>query len=286
MTATRLPTARSDEDIIGLFRQRVKTVDLRVPTPAKPSFQLPEWPSTVRNRPHRSHLRPEGMVQGQRLVRSTNGFRRASTHSMMTRYTYFASVTLLLPLCAQDQEAVVSKDTISVHTVERGNMPLRERASGSITSLDPPRVVLRLAGENAERCEVGQKAMVQVDPPKVITGKVVKDSQVPNESGRCEIELADSLPANATVGKNVGGLIDVGELHDVVFLGRPADSSPNSVATIFVVEAGKDSARRVTVHYGKISGPLIQVVEGISAGDRVIVTDMSKWAKYERVRLK
>jgi hypothetical protein len=204
---------------------------------------------------------------------------------MMTKYTFCASVTLLLPLCAQDQEAVVSKDTILVHTVERGNMPLRERASGSITSLDPPRVVPRLTGENAARCEVGQKAMVQVDPPKVITGKVVKDSQAQNESGRCEIELTDPLPASATIGKNVGGLIDVAELYDVVFLGRPADSSPNSVATIFVVEAGNDSARRVTVRYGKISGPLIQVVEGISAGDRVIVTDMSKWAKYERVRL-
>ncbi len=44
-------------------------------------------------------------------------------------------------------------------------------------------------------------------------------------------------------------------------------------------------ARRVTVRYGAISGPLKQIVEGIAPGDRVIVTDTSKWAKYPRVRI-
>jgi HlyD family secretion protein len=202
-----------------------------------------------------------------------------------TIYVSCASLAFLLPLSAQDQEAVISRDTISVHTAERGNMPLRERAAGSITSLEPPRAILRLAGENAERCEPGQKATIQIDPPSVIAGKVVKGSQAQDELRRCEIELSDPLPAGTKVGKSVGGLIEVGELKDVVFFGRPADSLANSVATIFVLEAGNDFARRVTVRYGKISGALIEVVKGVSPGDRVIVTDMSKWAKYQRVRL-
>jgi len=204
---------------------------------------------------------------------------------MKNMYVIFASAILLTPLSAQNQEAVISKDTISVHTVERGNMPLRERAKVLISSLEPPRAVVNLAGDNAERCEPGQSVTIQINPPKVSTGKVVKGSSQ-NERGRCEIEFPDPLPSGTTVGQTFGALIELGEeLKDVVFFSRPADSSPNSVASIFVLEPGTGLARRVTVRYGKISGPLIQVIDGISPRDRVIVTDMSKWQKYEHVRL-
>ena len=200
-------------------------------------------------------------------------------------YLICTSAFLLMLLSAQDQEAVISKDAISVHTVERGNMPLRERAKVLISSLEPPRAVMKLAGDKAERCRPGQSVTIQINPPKVSTGKVVKGSSQ-DELGRCGIEFPDPLPSNTTVGQTYGALIELGEeLKDVVFFSRPADSSPNSVASIFVLEPGTDFARRVTVRYGKISGPLIQVIDGISPGDRVIVTDMSKWTKYERVRL-
>ena len=74
------------------------------------------------------------------------------------------------------------------------------------------------------------------------------------------------------------------EMKDIVFFGRPAISKPNSTATLFVLE-GNSHARRVTVRYGVISGPLIQVLDGLVPGERVIVTDMSKWADVARVRL-
>jgi HlyD family secretion protein len=118
----------------------------------------------------------------------------------------------------------------------------------------------------------------------VIAGVIVKASQDQVES-RCEIELSEPLPADTAVGKNVGALIGVGEMPDVVFFGRPADSSPNTNANIFVLEPEGTFARRVAVRYGKISGPLIQVVQGLAPGDRVIVTGMSKWAEFARVRI-
>ena len=134
-------------------------------------------------------------------------------------------------------------------------MPLRERAKVSISSLDPGRAVATLEGDNTERCEPGQSVTVQIAPPRSTTAKVPKGS-AQNERGRCEIEFPDPLPSGTTVGQTFGALVELGtELKDVVFLGRPADSSPNSQAMIFVLEPGTDFARRVTVHYGKISGP-------------------------------
>jgi hypothetical protein len=101
----------------------------------------------------------------------------------------------------------------------------------------------------------------------------------------CEVELSEAIPAGTTIGSKVRALIKVAELKDVVFFSRPADSSANSVANVFVAEPDSSFARRTTVRYGKMFGPLIQVVEGLAPGDRVIVTDMSKWATYPRVRI-
>jgi HlyD family secretion protein len=190
----------------------------------------------------------------------------------------------LFSACAQDQEPVISTDAISVHTVQRGDMPLRIRAAGSIVSLRPPRAVVKLSDPGVGPCKVGQKITAQIAPPKLLTGQVVR---IPDpDSGRCEIEFSEPLPDAAAVGAKLEALIDIGhQMRDVVFFGRLADSSPNSEATVFVLEPGGQYARRTSVHYGQISGPLIQIVSGLSPGDRVIVTDMSKWMSSPRVRL-
>ena len=164
-------------------------------------------------------------------------------------------------------------------------MPLRQNATGAVVALQPPSAVVTVAVGTGERCEVGRKGVIQFDPPKLITGRVVRTSQNKNDGSGCEIEFSEPLPANIAVGTSLRVLIEVGEMQDVVFFGRPADSSANSEATVFVLEPGDDFARRVVVRYGKISGPQIQVIAGLSPGDRVIVTDMSQWAAYGRVRL-
>jgi hypothetical protein len=104
------------------------------------------------------------------------------------------------------------------------------------------------------------------------------------ETRDCEVEFLDKLPEAAVPGIKAAGLIVSSELKDVVFFGRPGGSKANSTAEIFVLE-GTSNARRVRVQYGAMSGPLIQVLDGLAPGDKVIVTDMSKWAHLARIRL-
>src|SRR5215467_12620304 len=103
-----------------------------------------------------------------------------------------AWVSLPLSLHAQ-KLPVVSKDSISVHTVERGTMPLKLRAKGSVVSLQPPKVLVTIFPEDIGSCKVGLKATVQVNPPSLITGEVVAASQ--SKGGRdCEIRLTTAFP--------------------------------------------------------------------------------------------
>jgi hypothetical protein len=183
-------------------------------------------------------------------------------------------------LKAQSDEAVVKKDAVSIHTVERGSMSIFSSARGALTSLQPRRAVLTF-DNNGGRCDSGRSArLVIADNPKPFAGKVVGNT----DAGNCEVEFADALPEGAVIGSSVGALIVTNELKDVVFFGRPAVSRPNTTATIFVLE-GASRARRATVRYGAMSGPLIQVLDGLAPGDKVIVTDMSKWADFPVVRL-
>ncbi|HVX67277.1 MAG TPA: hypothetical protein VHA11_11775 [Bryobacteraceae bacterium] len=196
------------------------------------------------------------------------------------------AVLALLPLAAQSGESVVSKDSVSVHTVRRGNMPLRWRASGTLQSIDPPRALVTPIDGGSAPCRKGQGASVQVEPGKIATGKVVEVLEGENGArARCRIELSASLPAGTSTGKEVGALLDAGEIADTIYFERPADASAHSDAVAFVIEPDEQHARRVSVRYGELSGALIQILSGLSVGDRVIVTDMSRWRGSERVRL-
>ena len=134
---------------------------------------------------------------------------------------------------AQDNEPVVSKEEISVHSVERGSMSIFSPARGSVTSLEPRRALLSFDGD-AEACDAGRAArLVTGDNQRALAAKVVG----PANAGRCEVEFVDPLPDGSVVGQQVSALIVTRELKDVVFFGRPAGSQPNTTATIFLIEA-------------------------------------------------
>jgi HlyD family secretion protein len=184
-------------------------------------------------------------------------------------------------------EPEISRDSISIHEVQRGNMPLRLMGNGEIVSITPPQALVRVSAPATPPPQIGQKVSVQIKPPAVLVGKVV-DVDRAGESGftKVKIELGEPLPKGTALGAKLGSLIEVGELKDVVFFARPADARPNSEMALFVIDQDGQFARRTKVRFGVQSGPLIEIISGLSPGDRVIVTDTSKWVSHERIRLK
>ena len=49
-------------------------------------------------------------------------------------------------------------------------------------------------------------------------------------------------------------------------------------------DAGR-AARRQTVRLGRASSAAIEVLDGLAPGDRIIVSDMSRWDRFDRVVL-
>jgi multidrug efflux pump subunit AcrA (membrane-fusion protein) len=194
----------------------------------------------------------------------------------------------------QQSEPVVSKDSISIHTVRRGNMPLRLVLQGTVISMAPAKAVVSGPWNAAGFLKVGQAVDFEIQGRRiggslpVISGKVTRiESNNSTDSIRAAIDFVASLPEGTAAGTRIGALLDTGEeLRDIVLFDRPADARPNTDAAIFVIEPGDEYAKRVTVRYGRQSGAQIEIISGLVPGDRVIVTDMSAWTSYPRVRLK
>jgi HlyD family secretion protein len=71
----------------------------------------------------------------------------------------------------------------------------------------------------------------------------------------------------------------------VIFVGRPVFGQPESTVTLFKLEADGKHAGRTQVKLGRSSVNTIEVREGLRVGEQVVLSDMSAWDNYDRIRL-
>ena len=204
--------------------------------------------------------------------------------------TLFSFVCALIAGALQhpkQAEPSITRDAISVHTVERGDMPLREIVAGSVASVQPPRVTVSLSSRQVGVIKIGQPCSVQLHPPTVTAGKVGRLMRNSAGAVSAELYLDEAIPQGTAIGDLAPGLIEIGDTaHDIVFFARSADARPNSDSTIFRLDPDGQHATRVAVKYGRQSGALMEILAGLSPGDKVIVSDMSPYAGVDRVTLK
>lgn len=145
---------------------------------------------------------------------------------------------------------------------------------------------LKIAETQAKDVVVGQVS--QIDTRNgVVAGKVSRvDPSVQNGTVTVDVAIQGDLPKGARPDLSVDGTIELDRLADVVFVGRPAFGQDQNSISLFRVNGDGDEADRVKVKLGKSSVNAVQILEGLKPGDRVILSDMSAWDAYDRVRLK
>lgn len=120
----------------------------------------------------------------------------------------------------------------------------------------------------------------------IVQGKVSRiDPAVQNGTVTVDVQLEGQLPQGARPDLSVDGTIDLENLKNVLYVGRPAFGQEKSTVEIFKVDSDQKSASRVKVQLGRSSVNTVEIVGGLNEGDQVILSDMSRWDKYDRVRL-
>jgi len=144
---------------------------------------------------------------------------------------------------------------------------------------------LKIAETQAKDIVVGQDA--QIDTRNgIIPGKVSRiDPAVINGTRTVDVRLIGALPSGAVPDLSVDGTIEIENLKDVVYMGRPVFGQPNSTITIFKIDPDGRGASRVPVKLGRTSVNTIEILDGLKVGDRVILSDMAAMDGHDRIRL-
>jgi HlyD family secretion protein len=155
---------------------------------------------------------------------------------------------------------------------------------------DPTRLKaeLKIAETQAKDIQIGQRASIDTRNG-IIPGHVVHiDPAVEKGTGTVAVDvgLDGPLPLGARPDLSVDGTIELERLENVLYVGRPAFGQEKSVISLFKLEDGGNTAVRVQVKVGRTSVNFIEIVDGLKAGDQVILSDMSAWDGFDRVRLR
>jgi HlyD family secretion protein len=144
---------------------------------------------------------------------------------------------------------------------------------------------LQIAETQAKDVEIGQPASIDTHNG-TIPGKVVRiDPAVVNGTVMVDVALDGKLPDGARPDLSVDGTIEISHLTNVLYVGRPAFGQADSTVGLFKEMDGGKEAARVQVKLGEASVNEVQILKGLNVGDKVILSDMSRWDGFDRVRL-
>jgi multidrug efflux pump subunit AcrA (membrane-fusion protein) len=179
---------------------------------------------------------------------------------------------------AQGQsQPVVDRHKVWSDTVKQGDMKLDVRGLGRLTS--DRTAALKVAETQVQNVRQGHPAIIEFRNRKeIVRGKVaVVHPEVANGTVTVDVAMDDALPPGIDLQEPVDGIITVGGLTNVVYVGRPAFCRSNSRLMLFKVEPDGHSAKKVPVQFGAASVQRIEIKSGLQPGDKVIISDMSKY---------
>ena len=152
---------------------------------------------------------------------------------------------------------------------------------------DPSRLKaeVKIAETRAKDIQYGQAADIDTRNGH-IPGRVVRiDPAVQNGTVTVDVALEGELPKSVRTDLSVDGTIQLEHLENVVHVGRPVFGQEQGTITLFQLVENGTHAVRVPVKLGKSSVTSIEILEGLKPGDQVILSDMSAWDGYDRIRL-
>jgi HlyD family secretion protein len=144
---------------------------------------------------------------------------------------------------------------------------------------------LKIAETQAKDVQLEQTAEIDTHNG-VVPGHVIRiDPSVQNGTRTVDVQLDAPPPKGAVPDLSVDGTIELQHLDNVLYVGRPAFGQPDSTVSLFKVSPDGKEAAHVQVKLGRTSVNEVEITQGLNVGDTVILSDMSRWDGFDRIRL-
>jgi HlyD family secretion protein len=145
---------------------------------------------------------------------------------------------------------------------------------------------IKIAETQAKDITIGQSATVDTRNG-LAKGHVSRiDPSVQNGTVTVDVVFDEPLPLGARSDLSVDGTIELENLKDVLYVGRPVHGQSDSTISLFKLTGDESEATRVNVKLGRSSVNTVEILQGLQVGDKVILSDMSQWDNVDRIRLK
>jgi HlyD family secretion protein len=152
-----------------------------------------------------------------------------------------------------------------------------------IGSTDKLEAYIRVSQTQAEDIRIGQLATIDARSDKML-GKVSRiDPTVVDGTVLIEVSLDMPIAASARPGLSVDGVIEVGELSDILYIERPVNARENESTVLYRLIDNKQTALATPIRFGDDVGKFIQILSGAKVGDTFILSDLSRYQPQEIV---
>ena len=148
------------------------------------------------------------------------------------------------------------------------------------------KATIQIPETQAKDVAIGQKASIDTHNG-MIDGHVIRiDAAVVSGTVAVDASLDGPQPPGIRPDLSVDGTVEIEDLRDIRFVGRPVNAQENGTVCLFKLVDGDAEAIRTTVKLGRSSVNAVEVVQGLEVGDKIILSDMSAWDNYDRIRLR
>jgi HlyD family secretion protein len=151
---------------------------------------------------------------------------------------------------------------------------------------DPTRLKaeVRISETLTRDLSIGQLAKIDTRLG-IVSGHVTRiDPAATNGTVGVDVSLDEPLPTGARPDQSVDGVIELQRLNDVVYVESPAFGQEHQAIQLFKLQPNGE-ALRTTVKLGVRSVQFVQIVDGLRVGDEVVLSDMSPYDAFDRVRI-
>jgi HlyD family secretion protein len=173
--------------------------------------------------------------------------------------------------------------------VEVGQKVAAGTPLGKVAQASKLKAELKIAETQVKDVVIGQHAVIDTRNG-LIEGRVSRiDPSILNGTVTVDVALImgkDAPPPGVLrPDLSVDGTIELERLNEVVFVGRPVFGQQDSTVRLFKLEPDGKFANAVKVALGRSSVNTIEIKDGLKVGDQVILSDMSAYDSYDRIKL-
>jgi len=144
---------------------------------------------------------------------------------------------------------------------------------------------LKIMETQAKDVQIGQVASIDTRNGLIAGHVIRKDPTVLTGTVTVDVALEGELPKGAIPDLSVDGTIELERLNNVVYVERPTQGQEGSTIGLFKLTPDGKEANRVQVKIGRVSVSTVEILGGLNPGDQVILSDMSTYDAFDRIRL-